>query len=292
MSLPLAMDDDSLTLGQCVALACLLEATAPKPGNVHRGADFEDLTFDDLAAAGIAIAPCMDEAANRPLGQTILQAVRATQKLVATNANLGIILLVAPLAKVPRSRNLCDGVADVLSQLTSADATDVYQAIREANPGGLGQTETADIAGEPPTNLLDAMSQAAERDLVARQYANNFQEVFNKVLPQLLAGLGRGWSLNDAIVRVHLQIMSEYPDSLIGRKLGAAVARQSADHAAEVLAAGEPGSETYNQALADFDFWLRCDGHRRNPGTTADLIAAGLFAGLRDGLIDVGATTR
>jgi len=38
--------------------------------------------------------------------------------------------------------------------------------------------------------------------------------------------------------------------------------------------------------LADFDFWLRSDGHRRNPGTTADLIAAALFVLLRDGLID------
>ena len=35
-------------------------------------------------------------------------------------------------------------------------------------------------------------------------------------------------------------------------------------------------------ALADLDFWLRSDGHRRNPGTTADLIAAGLFAALRE----------
>ena len=43
---------------------------------------------------------------------------------------------------------------------------------------------------------------------------------------------------------------------------------------------------TTTRALADFDFWLRSDGHRRNPGTTADLIAAALFAGLRDGWID------
>ena len=31
-----------------------------------------------------------------------------------------------------------------------------------------------------------------------------------------------------------------------------------------------------------FDRWLRADGHRRNPGTTADLVAATLFAAQRD----------
>ena len=40
-------------------------------------------------------------------------------------------------------------------------------------------------------------------------------------------------------------------------------------------------------AIADFDAWLRADGHRRNPGTTADLVTASLFAALRDGMIAV-----
>ena len=35
-------------------------------------------------------------------------------------------------------------------------------------------------------------------------------------------------------------------------------------------------------AGSDLDFWLRSDGQRRNPGTSADLIAAGLFAALRE----------
>jgi triphosphoribosyl-dephospho-CoA synthase len=42
------------------------------------------------------------------------------------------------------------------------------------------------------------------------------------------------------------------------------------------------GEETYQAMLADLDFWLRSDGHRLNPGTTADIIAAALFVLLRD----------
>jgi hypothetical protein len=34
-----------------------------------------------------------------------------------------------------------------------------------------------------------------------------------------------------------------------------------------------------------FGAWLRAEGHTRNPGATADLVCAGLFAALRDGTI-------
>ena len=41
----------------------------------------------------------------------------------------------------------------------------------------------------------------------------------------------------------------------------------------------------------EFDAFLRADGHRRNPGTTADMIAAVLFAALRDRKIHPDADT-
>jgi triphosphoribosyl-dephospho-CoA synthase len=87
------------------------------------------------------------------------------------------------------------------------------------------------------------------------------------------------------IVHVHLQTMHRHPDSLIARKCGQPAAVAAAARAGAVLASGPPESDEYQDALADLDFWLRSDGHRRNPGTTADLIAAGLFAALRDGII-------
>jgi triphosphoribosyl-dephospho-CoA synthase len=43
--------------------------------------------------------------------------------------------------------------------------------------------------------------------------------------------------------------------------------------------------ESFWSAVGELDFWLRSDGHRRNPGTTADLIAASLFAGIHNGII-------
>jgi triphosphoribosyl-dephospho-CoA synthase len=173
----------------------------------------------------------------------------------------------------------------VLQTLQADDARDVYEAIRLAQPGGLGEVPEADIHATPPSDLLAAMQLAAERDLVARQYANNFAEVLGNVVPWLQQGLAQGWPLGDVIIRVHLRMLSQFPDSLIARKCGPQVAAEAASHAKTVLAAGWPGDDNYHAALADLDFWLRSDHHRRNPGTTADLIAAGLFAALRDGLI-------
>jgi triphosphoribosyl-dephospho-CoA synthase len=274
----------NLSIGQCATLACLLEATAPKVGNVHRGADFEDLTFTDFVASAVVIGPVLENAGERGVGRAVLDAVQATRGVVATNTNLGMALLLAPLAAVPRSEPLTtESVRKVLQALTVDDCRLVYEAIRVAQPGGLGQVESMDVANEPPTDLLAAMGAAAERDLVARQYAENFALVLNDALPALVAGRSREWSLTDSIIHTHLSLIAAQGDSLIRRKCGPEVATQASTIAKQVLTFGSPGEDEYYAALADFDFWLRSDGNRRNPGATADLIAAALFAGLRDG---------
>ncbi len=129
------------------------------------------------------------------------------------------------------------------------------------------------------------MRAAAYRDLVARQYAKGFAEVLGEVVPGIAQGVAAGWPLWLVIVHGHLELMHRHPDSLIARKRGPDVAAASALRAGKVLAAGPPGSDEYLDRLSDLDFWLRSDGHRRNPGTSADLVGAGLFAALREGII-------
>jgi triphosphoribosyl-dephospho-CoA synthase len=243
------------------------------------------LTYFDFAASAVAIRPAMEAASSSRLGETVLDAIRASRAAAGTNTNLGIVLLLAPLAMVPHGEALRTGVLSVLEQLDGADAELVYAAIRHAQPGGMGKVNEADISGPAPADLRQAMAFAADRDLVARQYVNGFAEVFELVLPWLAQGVESGWTLSDTIVRAHLQLMSEQPDSLIARKCGIETARRAAAWAGRALAAGRPGDAVYYDAVAELDFWLRSDHHRRNPGTTADLITAGLFAALRDGVI-------
>lgn len=274
-------------IAQAATLACLWEATAPKPGNVHRGTDFEDVTYLDFVQSAIVIGPILARTQELGVGRTVLEAVRATQTAVCTNTNVGTVLLLAPLAAVPEGTPLADGIGGILERLTVEDTRHVYEAIRISAAGGLGHTETADVFDEPPNiTLIEAMRLAAHRDLVARQYSTQFADVFTRLANWIEDGVVAGWPLTTAIVHAQLQQLAAEVDSLILRKCGPQLAEAVRARAAATVAAGNPGEEAYERAVEDFDFWLRADGHRRNPGTTADLIAAALFVLLREGWLD------
>jgi triphosphoribosyl-dephospho-CoA synthase len=278
----------ALNPGTAATLACLYEATAPKPGNVHPGARFNDVAYADFVSAGVVIGPILNRARFVGVGKTVLDAVRTTRSAVGTNTNLGTLLLIVPLAAVPPEHSLSEGVRQVLNGLTALDTRHVYEAIRLSQAGGLGRAEEADVFADVPSELtlVEAMHLAAERDSVARAYTNDFKEVFAGPAVWIAEDLELDWPLGRRIVHAYLRQMAATPDSLIGRKCGAAIAEESQQRAAEALAAGMPGEPAYERALADFDAWLRADGHRRNPGTTADLIAAGLFVLLREGRLN------
>lgn len=278
-----------LTLANAATLACVWEVSAPKPGNVHRGADFEDVTYLDFIAGAVVAGPIVAQAAELGVGRTILDAVRATMTVAGSNTNLGTLLLLAPLAAVPDGISLAQGVGDVLQRLTFADTCAVYEAIRTASAGGLGRTTEADVAAAPPPGLklVDAMRMAAERDLVARQYVNNFHDVFSGPAKRIEEGIAQGLPVATAIVLAQLHQMADVPDSLILRKCGMATAKEASDRAAAALNSGSPGDPAFEHSLREFDFWLRSDCHRRNPGTTADLIAAALFVLLREGRLEL-----
>ncbi len=280
-----------MSLGRLAALACHLECAAPKVGNVHRGADFEDVTFYDFLISGEILGEVIDQLASVSIGRAIYEAVARTREMVGTNTNLGIVLLVFPLAKATTRCGTAwrldrQAVREVLTGLTSEDAEWVYRAIRLAKPGGLGTVERHDVsAGSPPASLLDAMRMAASHDDIAGQYVTDFQLVFD-IAESLTRRVAAGMNLIEAIVVEHVFRLSQLGDSLIARKCG----KEAADHArflagraCESFTSG--GREDFEGALSELDFWLRADGHRRNPGTTADLLAASLFVGLVKGTL-------
>ena len=223
-----------LGVGPCATLACLLEVNAPKPGNVHRGADFDDATLNDFAASAVAIGPVLQNAIDHSLGEVVLRCVEATMSVSQTNTNLGTILLLAPLASVADDALSEDGLGRFLHELTPMDAQDVYRAIRMANPGGLGKSEMMDLHDYPPSSLLDAMQAAAARDMVALQYVTEFSTVFEDVLPRIVASVSSGLPLPTSIVHTHVQLLAEFGDSLIGRKCGEEMSKECAARAAQV----------------------------------------------------------
>ena len=94
--------------------------------------------------------------------------------------------------------------------------------------------------------------------------------------------------LTEAIVETHVQFRSRHPDSLIARKCGVEIAEEAAKRAYAVVEARAQDLELYARELSELDFWLRSDGNRRNPGTTADFIGAAIFVGLIEGWLPTG----
>ena len=153
--------------------------------------------------------------------------------------------------------------------------------------GGLGEVDEADVHKQPvpSMNLIEAMRLAMDRDCVARQYVNGFQQVFCTA-ERVAANTKSGLPLGESIVHAFMQLLSEMPDSLIARKCGLSKARSVTVRAAKIMDQWDPRSTDYRDAVGEFDFYLRSDGHRLNPGTTADIMAAALFVLLREQRID------
>jgi triphosphoribosyl-dephospho-CoA synthase len=275
----------SLSPGRLAQLACLLEVAARKPGNVHRLRDFPDLTFLDFVLSAGAIVEPLDRAGRTGLGEAVYRAIEATRRVVSTNTNLGMVLLLAPLAMVPDGVDLERGIEAVLDATTVEDARRVFRAIRLAQPGGMGTVPDQDVAQEPTMTLRQVMALAADRDLIARQYTNGFQEILGVALPALRHFLQDGRDLETAIVGAYLGLLSRYPDSLIARKSGMECALEVSSRASGILRDGWPERAVARRRCEEFDHWLRDPSRRLNPGTTADVIAAALYAALRDGTI-------
>ncbi|MEP6572672.1 MAG: triphosphoribosyl-dephospho-CoA synthase [Gemmatimonadota bacterium] len=269
-------------VAQAAQLACLLEASAPKPGNVSPGRPFRNITFEDFLASAVAIGPAFTQVGERSLGETIRAAVEATARVTRTNTNLGIILLLAPLARaaVESGGSPLERLERVLSATTVQDAEEVYQAIRRANPGGMGVAVSQDLGSTPQVTLLETMELAAGRDAVAGEYATVFATTRTVGAPALRTARADGLNWSDAVVETFLKLLASRPDTLIERKLGKEAAAEVSAKAAAIIGVGGVRSDEGRQAIERFDGELRDPQNSRNPGTTADLTTAAIFTEL------------
>ncbi len=261
--------------------ACLAELDALKPGNVHRHGNGHGMSVADFEASAQAAAPIIGRG-ELGVGNRIRLAVEATQAAAGQNTNLGILLLCAPLADA--ARDASDGdlharVARVLAGLTVEDAREAYRAIRAARPGGLGAAPAHDVAAEPAVTLLEAMRAAETRDRIAWNYTHDFVDVFDMGLAWLRQARERWDDAPWDATRVYLGFLAHVPDTLIERKFGEDAAAEVAEEARAIEAsfAEAASPEDMTAPLLAFDRSLKERGF--NPGTSADLTVATLFAG-------------
>jgi triphosphoribosyl-dephospho-CoA synthase len=268
-------------LGRQVELACLLEVAAAKPGNITPAYDFSDTTYADMVRSALALGPVFAHrrARARGVGQLIADGVHATARVAPTNTNLGIVVMFAPLVRAQATRTadetLRAATERILAALDRDDAGAAFAAIARASPGGLGDAPQHDVRAPAQVSLREAMAAAAHRDSIASEYVTGYAIVFDTALPALTEELASGAATLEAIVSLYMRLLASRPDTLIARKAGAAAAEAVSAAAREVLEG--------TGSLADFDASLRGPDHRRNPGTTADLVAATLLAALLSG---------
>jgi triphosphoribosyl-dephospho-CoA synthase len=265
--------------------ACALDVAVRKPGNVsHASAGHGMQAEAFLASAEASAGPLF--ARGLPVGERIEAAVAATRGAVGCNTNLGILLLCAPLAAAlerlvdgpPDSAGLQGALHAVLADLDVDDACAAYRAIAHANPGGLGRSDEQDVAAAPTIDLRATMALAADRDTIARQYAEGYADVFDCGLNALRVARRSSASLAAVVQSVFLRFLAAWPDTHIVRKLGPGPAQSVTADAAAWLARFDCDPEAgESPAFAEWDEALKAAGI--NPGTSADLTVCTLFTG-------------
>jgi triphosphoribosyl-dephospho-CoA synthase len=304
-------------VSRCASLAALMEVSAyPKPGNVHRTRDLPETRFEHFLAGGVAIGPDMRELALRgrdavsgslswdqiSVGRSVLNAVvDSLEWQRGGNVNLGVVLLFAPIAAAAGATlhesasidamGLRENLEKVVRAAVPDDTVDIYKAINIAmSPETLGNVGELDVTDEDSRERikderispLEVFEKCAERDSICREWVTGFQITFEVGYPTLKSSLDKD-TVNDAIINTFMHILSQYPDSLITRKSGAAQAVEVSKQAIKILEAGGASTVEGKKLLWALDEELHAGKGDLNPGTTADLTAAALFVSLLEG---------
>jgi len=273
-------------------LGPLIEAAAPKPGNVNRFRDFEDLTFYHFLFADTAVTGVYYEAVKTAellkkgilepreagLGELIKRAVQASREAQDANPNFGIVALSIPLMMgMAIGRNMLDARKKarlLIEESTVRDTMEFYQAIRIANPKGIPSGVKYDVYSDDSfrelfqdeINLARLAEMSCEREMIFCEWLNEYELSYSTFgrLYELIKEL----PLEDAVVRAFVELLASNLDTLIIRKAGMEEAELVREKAEKVLG-GELNVE-------EFDAFMREKGDLRNPGSLADIMAVSL----------------
>jgi len=292
---------DADYIAKCAQIASVLEVSGhPKPGNVHRTHDFEDMVFEDFLISGVVIGHNMRRAAlqgsryRNPeswhkigLGELIKDSVLETDGWVENNTNLGIVMLLIPLSAAAGMSPDLDSVRDNLDRIMKAttpeDAVNLYQAINIADAGGMGEQSELDVASEDSAmellekevNMFQVLEMSSGWDRLSYELTNQMPVTFETGFPVFREVKSKN-TINQATVQTFLTILSQYPDTLIERKYGEHKAREVSAGAKSILDEGGILTQEGRNKLHQFDDELVKRG--LNPGTTADLTASSIMA--------------
>jgi len=279
------MAADGRTAAQNAQLALLLEvAGTPKPGNVDREREYDDLRFEHFLAGAVGALPGLERAAaGEPVGEAFEHAVAGMSHQRGGNTQFGALLLLTPLVGAASREELSpDGARAVVEATTVDDAVAFYRAFEHVDvavadpPAGMETLDVRrgaaaeDAIRERGLTLADVMETSASVDGIAAEWSRGFPRTFRaarSVEPD-------DGPLTTRASALFLALLASELDTFVRDRHGHETAVEVRDRARAAL----DGSEAPD-ALAD-----ELVSRGINPGTTADLVAGALFVGLERGL--------
>ncbi|MFW5911250.1 MAG: triphosphoribosyl-dephospho-CoA synthase [Halolamina sp.] len=290
------MSDSPRTPAENAELALLLEvAGTPKPGNVDRHRDLDDLRFEQFLAGTVGSAAGLRGAADgAPLGEAIERAVRGMSHQSGGNTQFGCLLLLTPLVSAAGDGDLSpEAVRERCRGTTVDDAVAFYRAFEHvdvavgdpaADAAELDVRRGSDAAPalrERGTTLWDVMALSADPDdSVPDTNAQEWVEGFPRTFDAAESILAHDGPVLDRAAHCFLRELAAEPDTLVATNYGESVARETRKRAESTLAEVERSgsldpAEELAEAFVDEGI---------NPGTTADRVAASVFVALERGL--------
>jgi len=273
------------TAAQNAQLALLLEvASTPTPGNVDREREYPDLRFEQFLAGAVGTHAGFEQAAaGESLGPAIERAVAGMGAQTGGNTQFGGVLLLAPLVAAAGRGELTPEVATrVVGETTVDDAVAFYRAFEHVDvavpdpPAGMEQLDVQRGGDAEPAlreqevTLAAVMEQSADRDGIAAEWIEGFGWTFE--LARAIRG-GTG-SVTERAAAAHLALLSRELDTFVVTQHGRETAYEVRRRANAVLH-DEESVYRFAEDLVDRGI---------NPGTTADILAGGLFVALERGL--------
>ena len=299
-------------IARCVQLAMALEVSAtPKPGNIDRDHNYEDTQYEHFLASAVSVYPVMENAAKSEsgIGTLIKHAVCESVKWQSGgNTHFGAFILLVPLVmaagnilaqgkRIFTMEELISCAHDIVKDTDSMDAVEFYKSFRLAGVRVNGVDEfdmqdTGSIGSLQDRNitLYDLMRISKGYDLIANEWTGGFKRCA-RCGELLLHGMNNaaedgdcGSNINNMIVYTFLKTLSENRDTFIQTKFDAQTADYVSERARGILSGFAKGSgfNARHPSIQKFDEELL--QKRINPGSTADIIIAGLFIALLGGM--------
>ncbi|HIH70295.1 triphosphoribosyl-dephospho-CoA synthase [Methermicoccus shengliensis] len=296
--------EHALRIAQCAQLAMLLEVSAtPKPGNVDRTHDFEDTSFEHFLASAVGALPALVRASSSSfgVGALIRDAVAESMRWHrGGNTHFGTFLLFVPLCMAagrhaelvftPRLGSyLRSSASHIVRTTTVDDSLDFLEAfhmarvkVKDVDTLDINQEQTALEIQNRGITLFDLMQMSARYDLVAREWVCGFEESFASA--KMITELRARHTLNDAVLVTFLHNLAKRPDTFIAAKQGDEVAMEVSQRACNIVRHLEArGLHDSLAMIEQFDNEL-VSAHI-NPGSTADIVGAGLLIALLEGMV-------